>query len=45
MDNKTQKLVSKIEAIGYKAIDVSNYNDPNSLIKVQCENGHDIQTS
>lgn len=45
MDNKTQKLISKVEEKGFKAIDVSGYEDPNSLIKVQCQNGHNIMTS
>lgn len=45
MDKKIINLISKIEEKNYKAIDVSTYENPNSLIKVQCPSGHNIQTS
>lgn len=45
MDKKTQNLIKKIEALGYTAVDVDNYQDPSSLIKVACKNGHQVTTS
>jgi hypothetical protein len=45
MDKKILNLIKKIEEIGYVPVDVTTYENPNSIIKVKCKNGHAIQTS
>lgn len=45
MNKKQSNLIKKIEAKGFKPVDISNYENPNSLIEVQCENGHKLKTS
>jgi hypothetical protein len=45
MDKKLLNLIKKIEEKGYEPVDVTTYENPNSLIKVKCDKGHVMQTS
>lgn len=45
MDKKILSLIKKIEEKGYTPVDVTTYENPNSLIKVKCSKGHIMQTS